>query len=142
MASNSWLIYALLSALFAGLVAIFGKLGVKDMDSTLATTLRAFVMAAMLFVLCLFRFQNIQLTNISPRSWLFIVLAGFAGALSWLFYFQALKLQDASRVAPIDRLSVVVTITLAYLFLGEKVSGTVLLGASLVLAGAILIVRG
>ncbi len=138
----NWLGYALLSALFAGLVAIFGKVGVRDVDSTLATAARAVIMALALVILVLARSNAINLRQISPRAWLFITLAGMAGAASWLCYFRALQLGDASRVAPIDRLSVLVVVVFATLFLGEKLTGGVALGAVLVLVGSVFISRG
>jgi len=138
----NWLGYALLSALFAGLVAIFGKVGVRDIDSTLATAARSVIMALALVTLVLARSNTINLREISPRAWLFITLAGLAGAASWLCYFRALQLGDASRVAPIDRLSVLVVVVFATLFLGEKLSAGVAFGALLVFVGSIFISRG
>ena len=138
----NWLGYALLSALFAGLVAIFGKVGVRDIDSTLATAARSVIMALALVTLVLARSNTINLQEISPRAWLFITLAGIAGAASWLCYFRALQLGDASRVAPIDRLSVLVVVVLATLFLREKLTAGVAFGALLVVVGSIFISRG
>lgn len=143
LTSNShWLGYALLSALFAGLVAVFGKVGVRAVDSTAATAARAVVMAAALLLLVAARQQAADLRQVSARGWLFILLAGLAGAASWLCYFRALQLGDAARVAPVDRLSVLVTILFAVTFLGEKLSTAAALGALLILAGTILIARG
>lgn len=145
----NWLTYALLSALFAGLVAVFGKIGVRGVDSTLATMVRAVVMALALVGLVLAKtasgnssinFNNVRL--IAGRTWLFVVLAGLAGAASWLCYFRALQLGDAARVAPVDRLSVLVAITFGVLFLGEKLTTHAALGALLVLGGSILIALG
>jgi transporter family protein len=138
----NWLGYALLSALFAGMVAIFGKVGVREIDSTLATAARAVIMALALVILILARSDAINLRQISPRAWLFITLAGMAGAASWLCYFRALQLGEASRIAPIDRMSVLVVVLFAALFLGEKITVGVGLGAAFVLAGSILIARG
>lgn len=139
----NWLMYALFSAVFAGLVAIFGKIGMRDIDSTLATMARSVVMALALVSLVLAR-RGVgeSLRQISPRAWLFILLAGLAGAASWLCYFRALQLGQASRVAPIDRLSVVITVVCAALFLGEKLTANVAAGVVLTVAGAILIARG
>jgi len=140
----NWLSYALLSALFAGLVAVFGKVGVREVDSTLATAVRAVIMALALVTLVLARGGDHvgSLRHIPSRTWLFIVLAGLAGAASWLCYFRALQLGDAARVAPIDRLSVLVAVAFGALFLGEKLTSSVGLGAALILAGSILIARG
>lgn len=136
----TWFLFALLSALFAGLVALFGKIGMKDIDSTLATTLRSFVMFA--FLICmsfaLGRFQNFPV--LSHKTILFIILSGIAGALSWLAYFFALKLGPASKVAVIDRLSIVFVIVFAALFLSEALTWKVILGAFLVVAGSIIII--
>jgi transporter family protein len=137
-----WLIYALLSALFAGLVGIFGKIGMRDVDSTLATGARSVIMAAILSVVVLWRGNVAEAKNISSRAWVFIALAGFAGAASWLCYFRALQVGEASRVAPIDKLSVVATLLLAVLFLGEKPTAGVLFGTLLIVAGSLFIIRG
>lgn len=137
-----WIIYAFLSAITAALVAIFGKLGLKNVDSTLATTIRSVIMA--LFLVCvslaLKKFQGFSLNSLSSKDWLLIVLAGIAGALSWLFYFFALKIGPASQVAVIDRLSLVFVILLSALFLGESLTLKVALGTILMVLGAILIV--
>ncbi|MEK7635799.1 MAG: EamA family transporter [Patescibacteria group bacterium] len=136
-----WLIYAFLSAITAALVAIFAKLGLKDVDSTLATTVRALIMSGFLVLVSFFlkKFQGFSINSFSSRDWLLIVLSGVAGALSWLFYFFALKYGLASRVAAIDRLSIVFVIILAALFLGETFGWKTGLGAILMAAGAILI---
>jgi len=136
-----WLIYAILSAVTAALVAIFGKLGVKDVDPTLATTIRSVIMAAFLVAvaLALNKFEGFSLGALSGRAWIFIMLAGVAGALSWLFYFIALKSGAASSVVAIDRLSVVFVILLAALFLGEALTWQTMLGGVLIVAGAILV---
>jgi len=138
----NWLANALLSALFAGLVAIFGKIGMKDIDSTVATTARAFIMCLTLVIVLVCKRNFGALALIAPKAWLYVTLAGLAGAASWLFYFQALKLGDASKVAPIDRLSIIITLALAAIFLGEKLSTGVLIGSGLILAGALLVARG
>jgi transporter family protein len=139
---SGWLVYALLSAVFAGLVGIFGKLGVRDVDSTLATTVRAIIMALGLSLLVAVRGNFSEIKNIDSKGWLFIVLAGVAGTASWLCYFRALQLGDAVQVAPIDKLSLVVTILLAALFLGENLTWSIGLGALLILIGSLLVVRG
>jgi len=113
-----WLLYALLAAFFAALVAIFAKLGLKDIDTTLATTVRALIMAAFLLAVSLLlkKFEGFSLTTFSSKEWLLITLAGLAGALSWLFFFFALKGGEASGVVAIDRLSVIFVVFLAALF--------------------------
>ncbi len=137
-----WLGYALFSALFAGLVAIFGKVGMRDVDSILGTASRAVVMAVALLLLVVARQQSISFRQIPTGGWLFILLAGLAGAASWLCYFRALELGDAARVASVDRLSMLVTILFAVTFLGERLSTAAAVGALLILAGAILIACG
>lgn len=134
-------IFAFLSALSAALVAIFGKFGLQSIDSTLATTIRSIIMAVFLVVVsvALKKFSGFSFSSLESRDWLWITLAGIAGALSWLFYFAALKIGDASRVASIDRLSIVFIVILAALFLGEGFGWKVMLGAALMAAGAILI---
>ncbi|OGI15909.1 hypothetical protein A3K63_00930 [Candidatus Micrarchaeota archaeon RBG_16_49_10] len=140
----SWLIFALLSALTASLVAIFGKIGLQGVDSNAATMVRAGVMFLFLFaaIAVTGKLHNVPEIFSNRKALFYILLSGVAGALSWLFYFIALKLGQASKVAPIDRLSVVFVIILAALFLGEKVTLKIALGALLVVGGAILIVLG
>lgn len=138
----NWLGYALLSALFAGLIAVFAKIGMREIDSTLATAARSVIMAAALVALVAARGDLAKLGTIGGRAWVFIALAGACGAASWLCYFRALQLGDAVRIAPIDRLSIVVTTVLAVAVLGEKVSALTGLGIMLILAGAVLVARG
>ncbi len=135
-----WLFFALLSAVTAALVAIFGKLGLSKIDTTLATTLRSFVMSVVLLVVAvsLKKFQGFSFHLLSNREWVFIILAGLAGALSWLFYFAALKYGLASRVAAVDRLSLVFVFVFALFFLGETLHWQSALGALLAIGGIIL----
>lgn len=136
-----WVIYALFSALGAALVAILAKLGLEEIDSTLATTIRAIIMAIFLVLVSLLfhKFDGFTLGTLSSRSWILISLAGIAGALSWLFYFLALKTGVATGVVAIDRLSIVLVVILAAVFLGEAFTWKVAFGAVLVVAGALLI---
>ncbi len=136
-----WVLYAILSAVFAAGVAIAGKLGLKNLDSTLATTIRSFIMAAFLLLVSLFlrKFRGFNIHDLSGKDWLLIALAGIFGALSWLFYFFALKYGPATPVAALDRLSLVFVFVLAILFLGESFSFKSLIGALLMVAGAIII---
>ncbi len=136
----TWILPALLSAFFASLVAVFGKLGLKGIDSTLATSVRALVMAGFLVIVSLALGKWQLLGTINNRALTFIVLSGVAGALSWLAYFFAIKLGPASRVAALDRLSVVFVLVLATLFLAESAKWTAWLGAALITLGAILMV--
>jgi len=136
-----WIIYALLSSIFASLVAILGKMGLKGIDSTLATTIRGIIMAIFLvFIsLSLGKFNNLNLHSISKKDWVFITLSGIAGAISWIFYFVALKNGPASKVAAIDRTSLVFVVLLAGLFLGEGFGWKIGLGIALMICGAIFI---
>lgn len=135
-----WLTYAILSAITAALVAIFGKLGLSKIDSTLATTIRGVIMAVFLLIvtLSLGKFQHFSVHNLNTKQWLYIVFAGIAGALSWLFYFAALKSGQATRVAAVDRLSIVFVLIFAVLFLGESFKVKPAIGAALMAIGAIL----
>ncbi len=135
-----WIIYALLSAIFASLVAIFGKIGLKDVDSTLATTIRSVVMAVFLIVVSLSLGKSSLLNTFDSKAIGYIVLSGIAGALSWLFYFIAIKNGPVSGVASVDRLSVAFVFILAILFLGEAFTWMKLAGVILIVAGAILMV--
>lgn len=137
---GSWIILAILSALFAALVAIFGKVGIANLDTTLATTVRSVVMAVFLAATSLILGKAKLISTIHPRALLFIVLAGIAGALSWLFYFFALKNGPAPAVAALDRLSVVFVLILALIFLGEHLTWKTGLGALLITAGAVFMV--
>jgi bacterial/archaeal transporter family protein len=137
----NWLSYAALSAALAGLVPIFGKVGVSGIDSTLATTVRAAIMFSALFTIVLLGGTVRQVVALEARALVFIVLSGLAGAGSWLCYFRALQLGDALRVAPIDRLSGAVTLVLAALLLHERASVAVWLGTGLMLIGAMIVAR-
>lgn len=139
-----WHLYALLSASFAALVAIFGKKGLGDLgtlDSTLATTVRAVIMALFLLAVSLSLGKFKLLSTIQSHALLFITLSGIAGALSWLFYFLAIQIAPADQVpavAALDRLSVVFVLMFAVLFLGDKLTVYSALGAALLTSGAIL----
>jgi len=135
----SWLVWAFLSAVFAAATAIFAKMGVEAVNSNVATLIRTLVI---LPTLALFVFATGQWqppSAISPRTYLFLVLSGLATGASWLCYFRALQLGDASRVAPIDKLSVVLVAIFGVLFLGENLSATGWLGVALIGAGAVVI---
>ena len=134
-----WIGYALLAALFAALVAIFGKVGIREVDATLATAVRAVIMAALLVTAAVALGKTGGLGAISRRSFLFIVLSGAAGAASWLCYFIALREGPVTGVAALDRLSVVFVFILAVVFLGDAFTMKAALGALLVVAGAILL---
>lgn len=132
-----WKVYALLSALFAALTAIFAKVGVKGIDSNLATAIRTTVVLLLTWGMVISGGHFGAVKGIGRASWVFLILSGLATGLSWLFYFKALSLGDVSRVAPIDKLSVVFTVILAFLLLKEPVSPKVIVGCLLIAAGSI-----
>jgi len=139
-----WLIYALISALAASLVAIFAKIGLKEFDTNTATAIRALVMTVFLMLLIIAQGKLGLIKEIfsNQKALFYIVLSGAAGAASWLFYFLALKGGKVSQIVPIDRLSIVFALVLALLFLGEQLSLKVAVGAALMVAGAILVALG
>ena len=135
-----WKIYALLSALFAALTAIFAKVGVKDINSDLATAIRTTVILMLTWGIVIFGSHIDEMKDVSRSTWLFLIISGLSTGLSWLFYFKAIQLGNVSRVAPIDKLSVVITMLLAFLFLHEQPSFKVILGALLIAAGSIFMI--
>jgi transporter family protein len=137
--SNSWQFWALLSAAFAALTAIFAKVGVENVNSDFATFVRTVVILLALAGILVVTRQWQPLQSISPRSYLFLVLSGLATGASWLCYFRALKVGDAARVAPIDKLSVVLVAVFAVVFLGERLTGANWLGIVLIAGGAVLV---
>src|SRR3989338_10991374 len=127
----SWVTYALLSAIFAAFTAILAKIGIKNVDSNLATAIRTIVIVLFAWGIVFYQGTYKQLSAISKYSLVFLILSGVATGLSWLFYFRALQLGTASQVAPIDKLSLIFTIILAFIILREKVTPTIILGAIL-----------
>jgi transporter family protein len=138
-AQSSWLAWALLSAMFAALTAIFAKIGVTDIDSDLATLIRTIVVLVSLALILLATGKLTAQGTISTRSWMFLLLSGLGTGASWLCYFRALKLGPATLVAPIDKLSVVLVALFGVVFLGERPSLNGWLGIALIAAGAVLI---
>jgi transporter family protein len=135
----TWLTWSLLSALFAAATAILAKLGVKDVDANVATAVRTTVVVAFTWLLAYTARQPTSFQAFSKKTWLFLVLSGLGTGLSWLCYFHALQVGPASRVAPIDKLSVALVIVFAVLFLGEPLTCGKGLGGLLIVAGAIII---
>ena len=133
----TWVTYAILSAFFGALVAILGKIGVRDVDSNLAVALRTVVIVFFAWGIVLAQGNARDLTRISRHSYLFLFLSAIATGCSWLFYYKALKLGEASRVAPIDKLSVALAVAMAFVFLGEKPTLGNVLGAVLITAGVL-----
>jgi bacterial/archaeal transporter family protein len=138
----NWLSWALLSAFFAGITAVLAKIGVENVNSHLATAVRTAVVLVFTWALALALAPAGSVAALSRRTWLFLVLSGIATGLSWLCYFRALQLGEASRVAPIDKLSVVFAITLAAVFLHERLSWHQWIGGGLIVAGALVIAKG
>jgi transporter family protein len=138
--SMTWAAYAMLSAFFGALVAILGKIGVRDVDSNLAVALRTVIIVFFAWGIVLVQGNARDAWRISRHSLTFLVLSAIATGLSWLFYYKALKLGEASRVAPIDKLSVALAVGMAFLFLGEQPTTGNVLGAVLVTAGVLVAV--
>lgn len=142
MEPMTWCVYAFVSALAASATAILAKIGLRDVPSHLATAIRTLVVLAFAWAIVLATREHHALRELKARSVLFLVLSGVGTGISWLAYFKALEMAPASRVAPIDKLSLVFTIALAAAFLGEAVSWRVALGAALMVAGALLTLSG
>ncbi|MEP7043705.1 MAG: EamA family transporter [Dokdonella sp.] len=136
---QSWLLFALGSAFFAGLTALFGKIGVAGINSNLATFIRTVVILGVTAAILSLRSEWRPTSPIQPQTWLFLVLSGIATGLSWLCYYRALQLGPVGKVAPIDKLSVVFAILLGVLFVGESLSWPVAIGGGLILTGSIVI---
>jgi transporter family protein len=134
----NWFVWALLSAFFAGLTAVLAKVGVQNVDSNLATAIRTVVILIFAWAVALAT-RNQSFSAIGKRTWIFLILSGVATGLSWLCYFRALQLGEASQVAPVDKLSVVVAIVLAAIFLHERVTWHHWLGGILIFSGAVVL---
>lgn len=138
----TWFIFALLSALFAALTAILAKIGIQKIDSNLATAIRTIVILIFAWGIVLFQGTWKQIGSISKFSLTFLILSGIATGLSWLFYFRALQLGEASQVAPVDKLSLALTVILAFIFLHEKINISIIVGVILMVIGTYLIAFG
>jgi transporter family protein len=134
----NWFTWALLSALFAGITAVLAKIGVKDVDSNMATAIRTVVILIFAWAVALLT-ERQPLSMIGGRTWIFLILSGIATGLSWLCYFRALQLGEASRVAPVDKLSVVVAIALAAIFLHERLTWHHWVGGLFIFTGAVVL---
>ena len=135
---RSWLFFALLAAVFASLVAIFGRIGVADMDANLWTAIRTMVVVPMSLLMVFMVGSHKQIKNVDRKSWVFLVLSGVATGASWLFFYHALQIGNASHVVPIDKLSIVLTMGFARLFLGERFSKRSIIGLGLLIVGTLL----
>jgi bacterial/archaeal transporter family protein len=138
----TWVTWALLSAFFAGITAVLAKVGVENVNSNLATAIRTTVVLVIAWVIVLVTIPSGSLVMPGRRTLLFLALSGAATGLSWLCYFRALQLGEASRVAPIDKLSVVFVIALAAIFLRERLTLQQAVGAALIVAGSLVLARG
>ena len=135
-----WAVFALLSALFAALTGILAKLGMEGINSNLATALRTIVVLVMAWVIVFATGKHTGIGDITARSWMFLFLSGLATGLSWICYFHALQIGEASKVVPIDKFSVVISMVLAFLVLGEKVTALKVLGGLLITAGTFVLI--
>ena len=135
-----WLIFAILSAVFAALTSILAKVGIEGVDSTLATALRTVVVVAMSWIMVFITNSQGGITEISRKSWIFLILSGIATGASWLCYYKALQTGDVSKVVPIDKMSVVLTLILSFVFLHEDFNVKSIIGCVLIAAGTLVMV--
>ena len=137
---DMWVIFAILSAVFAALTSILAKVGIDGVNSNLATAIRTIVVVAMAWGMVFLTHAQSGLSEISRKSWLFLILSGLATGASWLCYYRALQLGEASKVVPIDKMSVVITLILAFVFLHEEFTAKSIIGCLLIGAGTLLMV--
>ena len=135
-----WFLFAILSAVFAALTSILAKVGIEGVDSNLATAIRTCVVVVMAWVMVFITSAQGGISSISRKSWIFLILSGLATGASWLCYYKALKMGEASKVVPIDKLSVVITLVLAFVFLHEEFTAKSLIGCVLIGAGTLIMV--
>ena len=135
-----WFVFALMSAIFAALTSILAKVGINGVNSNLATAIRTVVVVIMAWGMVFLTNTQSGITDISKRSWIFLILSGLATGASWLFYYKALQIGDASKVVPIDKLSVVITLVLAFVFLHEQFTYKSLIGCILIGIGTLIMV--
>ena len=135
-----WWFYALLSALFAALTAIFAKIGIKQVDTDLATAIRTVVILILAWGIAYFRGGLSSINSLTRQNYIFLILSGLATGLSWIFYFKALQLGKVSQVAPVDKMSVAFVILFSVIFLGEAVSWKMALGAALIISGTLVLI--
>lgn len=135
-----WAIFALLSAVFAALTSIFAKIGIENVNSNLATAIRTVVVLVIAWGIVLMTGKLNQLPDISSKSWIFLILSGLATGLSWLCYFYALQIGEASKVVPVDKFSVVITMVMAFFILGETVTVKTIIGGILITLGTLVLI--
>lgn len=136
-----WLIFAILSSVFAALTSILAKIGIDGVNSNLATAIRTAVVLAMSWLMVFVTNAQSGISEINKRSWIFLILSGLATGASWLCYYKALQIGEASKVVPIDKMSVVLTLILAFVFLHEQFTARTLAGMALLTAGTILMIK-
>ena len=135
-----WAIFAILSAIFAALTSILAKVGIAGVNSNLATAIRTIVVVLMAWFMVFITGNQNGIVDISKKSWIFLILSGLATGASWLCYYKALQLGEASKVVPIDKLSIVITIVLAFIFLGEQITLKTLIGCCLIVTGTFVMI--
>ena len=135
-----WAIFAILSAIFAALTSILAKIGIEGVNSNLATAVRTIVVVLMAWFMVFITGNQNGIVDISKKSWIFLILSGLATGASWLCYYKALQLGEASKVVPIDKLSIVITIILAFIFLGEQITLKTLIGCCLIVTGTFIMI--
>lgn len=135
-----WALFAVLSAIFAALTSILAKIGIENVDSNLATAVRTVVVVAMSWLMVFITNAQSGLTNISRKSWIFLILSGLATGASWLCYYKAIQMGEVSKVVPIDKMSVVITLILAVVFLHEDFNAKSIIGAVLITVGTLVMV--
>lgn len=135
-----WFVFAILSAVFAALTSILAKVGIEEVNSNLATAIRTLVVVLMAWLMVFITNAQGGLSSISKKSWLFLILSGLATGASWLCYYKALQMGEASKVVPIDKLSVIITLILAFVFLHEQFTIKSIIGCILIGAGTLLMV--
>ena len=135
-----WFIFAILSAIFAALTSILAKIGIEGVNSNLATAVRTIVVVLMAWFMVFITGNQNGIVDMSKKSWIFLILSGLATGASWLCYYKALQLGEASKVVPIDKLSIVITIVLAFIFLGEQITLKTLIGCCLIVIGTFIMI--
>jgi transporter family protein len=135
-----WVVYALLGAFFAALTAVFAKIGIEDVNSNLAVAIRTVVVLIMAWGIVFVTGKHNEIVNIGQKSWVFLGLSGAATGVSWLFFYRALQIGDVSKVVPVDKLSLVISMALAFIVLGEAVSAKTIIGGLLIAAGTVVLV--
>ena len=135
-----WSIFAILSAIFAALTSILAKVGIEGVNSNLATAVRTIVVVLMAWFMVFVTGNQNGIVDISKKSWIFLILSGLATGASWLCYYKALQLGEVSKVVPIDKLSIVITTILAFIFLGEQITLKTLIGCCLIVAGTFVMI--